>query len=432
MSKYTTEVRFLCESLTGHTESVGFTDANTVIADATQYIFDFEYPIFDNAYKSVLETKILRHYYTREIGEETYGLWKLRLQDRLNVIMPYYNQLYESTLLSFNPFYDVDLTTEHSGNDEGVVSSESVGNTAKSGRVTNKVDETVDENGYKTGDNYNSVDKNESRGNEHTGTVENEGIKNQNVINSTTENETGSETNGQTRNIEYSGENTAYQDGNREIESSENTSSENSSESTEWNLFSDTPQGGITGIEGAQTPGTLDSMNFLTNATKNTSENSGDSSGSTDGKSSEVNSTVGGTTESNESTDVLSGNKNTINDKIKDSVETGDYSENSKKTYDERNDETITGGEIANGGFSEVNGNNVGRNLNSNGTNNENISDSRTDSKVSTTTEQYLQRVSGKSGGMSYSAMLMEFRDTFINIDEMIIEELSDLFFGLW
>ena len=35
-----------------------------------------------------------------------------------------------------------------------------------------------------------------------------EAIKNQNVVNSTTENETGSETNGQTRNIEYSGENT--------------------------------------------------------------------------------------------------------------------------------------------------------------------------------------------------------------------------------
>lgn len=432
MSKYTTEVRFLCESLTGHTESVGFNDANTVIGDAIQYIFDFDYPIFDSSYKGVLERKILRHYYTREIGEETYGLWKLRLQDRLNIIMPYYNQLYESALLSFNPFYDVDLTTEHAGTDEGVVSGESAENTTKTGNVTNSVDETVDENGYKTGDNYNSVDKNETRGNEHTGTVEDEGNKNQNVVNSTTENEKGSETNGQTRNIEYTGENTAYQDGNREIESSENTESENSNESTEWNLFSDTPQGGINGIEGATTPGTLDSMNFLTNATKNTTDSSGDSSSGTEGKSSEVNSTVGGGTETNESTDVLTGNKNTSNDKTKDSIETGDYSENSKKTYNERNDETITGGETANGGFSEVNGNNVGRNLNSNGTNNENITDSRTDSRVSTTTEQYLQRVSGKSGGMSYSAMLMEFRDTFINIDEMIIEELSDLFFGLW
>jgi hypothetical protein len=28
--------------------------------------------------------------------------------------------------------------------------------------------------------------------------------------------------------------------------------------------------------------------------------------------------------------------------------------------------------------------------------------------------------------------MILDFRQTFVNIDKMIIEELSDLFFGLW
>ena len=65
MSKYTTEVRFLCESLTGHTDSVGYDDIDSVIEDALPIIFSFDFPIFDEEYRTVLETKIIRHYYTR-------------------------------------------------------------------------------------------------------------------------------------------------------------------------------------------------------------------------------------------------------------------------------------------------------------------------------------------------------------------------------
>ena len=119
MSKYTTEVRFLCESLTGHDESEDYSSIDEIIEDALPIIFSFEFPIFDEQYRSVLETKILRHYYTREIGCETYGLWKLRLQTKLNEIMPYYNKLYESELLKYNPLYDVDMTTTNVGQRTG-------------------------------------------------------------------------------------------------------------------------------------------------------------------------------------------------------------------------------------------------------------------------------------------------------------------------
>lgn len=115
MSKYTTEVRYICESYAGVDESTEFPEVEQVISDAREHVFDFEYPIFDENYRSVLETKILRHYYTREIGLETVGLWKLKLCTRLNDIMPYYNQLYKSELLEFNPLVDVDLKTQHIG-----------------------------------------------------------------------------------------------------------------------------------------------------------------------------------------------------------------------------------------------------------------------------------------------------------------------------
>lgn len=112
MSKYTTEVRFICEVNSGLNESVGYSKIEDVISGAIPKIFDFDFPIFDESYRSVLERKILKHFYTREICEETVGLWKLRLNTRLNEIMPYYNKLYKSELLDFNPLYTDNLKRE--------------------------------------------------------------------------------------------------------------------------------------------------------------------------------------------------------------------------------------------------------------------------------------------------------------------------------
>ena len=115
MSKYTTEVRFICETAYGLDNSRGYASINDIINGAIDKVFDFSFPIFDEAYRSVLERKILKHFYTREICEETVGLWKLRLDTRLNEIMPYYNKLYESELLEFNPLYTHNLTRKHDG-----------------------------------------------------------------------------------------------------------------------------------------------------------------------------------------------------------------------------------------------------------------------------------------------------------------------------
>lgn len=211
MSKYTTEVRFICETLAGLTESAGENSINNIVTKAAPLIFDFEFPIFDEAYRAGLEQRILKAYYTREICEETVGLWKLRLETRMNLIMPKYNQLYESERLNFEPFYDVDYT--------------------------------------RTGNN--------------------------------------------------------------------SSSGSNSGTSTSSDLYSDTPQNGLSSVQSGE---------YLTSANVGNSESSGESSSS--------------------------------------------------------------------GNFSE--------------------------------------RVMGKMGGNSFSRLLKEYRQTFLNIDEMVIGELNDLFFGLW
>lgn len=113
MSKYTTQVRFICEQLSCLDSSVDFSNIELVIRSAYYKIFDFDFPIFDEAYRKPLCMKILRHFYFREIGFETYGLWKAYLNITLNDIMPYYNKLYNSELLTFEPLMNVDYTREH-------------------------------------------------------------------------------------------------------------------------------------------------------------------------------------------------------------------------------------------------------------------------------------------------------------------------------
>jgi hypothetical protein len=115
MSKYSTELRYICESLADKTESTGYNSVSEVISTARPLIFNFTYPIHDPTHKEELETKILKHYYGQEIGFETYGRWHLELDKRMNEIMPYYNELYRLASLEYNPLDDVNYTKTHEG-----------------------------------------------------------------------------------------------------------------------------------------------------------------------------------------------------------------------------------------------------------------------------------------------------------------------------
>lgn len=199
MSKYTTEVRFICEQVSGLTESKGYDDTDDIIDAARPYIFDFDYPIFDDEYKPVLEHKILDHFYTREIGLETYGLWKQKLRAKMREIMPYYNKLYESELIEFNPLYSEDIRLDgqrsNNGSTGGVDTTRAGGSdTTTENRVNNTWDlysdtpqgavngilgaedePSIGKNGYLTNARHTFGDTNGSTGSTtygRTGTVE--------------------------------------------------------------------------------------------------------------------------------------------------------------------------------------------------------------------------------------------------------------------
>lgn len=116
MSKYTTELRFICESICDNT--INKDNVEDVINNTWNKIFNFNFDIFDENYREVICKKIIKHYYTQEIGFETVGLWKLKLNMRMNEIMPYYNKLYMVWKDDFDPLNDTNITTKHSLNKE--------------------------------------------------------------------------------------------------------------------------------------------------------------------------------------------------------------------------------------------------------------------------------------------------------------------------
>ena len=79
MATYTMELRTLIE--TYHTD-----------------IFDFDYAFYsDNGEeKKAFEELFINHFYYHEIGCETYSRWQHLLKAKLQLIMPYYEQLYQT------------------------------------------------------------------------------------------------------------------------------------------------------------------------------------------------------------------------------------------------------------------------------------------------------------------------------------------------
>lgn len=262
MAKYTTLLRTILEVENGNTP-VDATGVDTLIADNWDKIITTTAEFFDPEYKSVICCKLLKHYFMREIGAETVGQFKLWLNTKMEEILPYYNMLWESALLEFDPLNDIDITTERNGGVDGM-------------DTTNDTDRL---NGTDT-----------------------------RITNDTT---------------------VATGDSERTNHDADR--------------YSDTPQG---------TLGNIENNTYLTNARI------------IDGTD---------TAETTQTTDYDGSTQNTINH-----------------------------------------------------------TNTRNGSKESHTTEEWLSHTYGKNGGISYSRYLKEFRETFLNIDMMFIEEFKDCFMQLW
>lgn len=132
MSVYTVEVKYICEVESGLVQTSGYNDIDEVIDNSWEKIFK-KFPIFDESYREGLCKKILNHYYTREICAETVALWKFWLNQKMNEIMPYYNKLYMSEQLKYDPLHEIDFTREIHEN----TSNNGEGNRSSNGKASN-------------------------------------------------------------------------------------------------------------------------------------------------------------------------------------------------------------------------------------------------------------------------------------------------------
>lgn len=112
MSTFTTELRYMLETYNGNTSNGPASKVNEVIENTRTNLFDFNYPSSEltTSEKEHLEKHFMLHYYTREIGFETFGLFKMKLQSKLWDIMPKYEKLYALEHLNLDFFSDVDYT----------------------------------------------------------------------------------------------------------------------------------------------------------------------------------------------------------------------------------------------------------------------------------------------------------------------------------
>lgn len=74
-------------------------------------IWDFDYAIFDEEYRPTFEQMIFDRYAFREIAIDDPAQWKHFFKQHLRLIMNRYNQLYRSALIEVNPFLTHHVTT---------------------------------------------------------------------------------------------------------------------------------------------------------------------------------------------------------------------------------------------------------------------------------------------------------------------------------
>lgn len=141
MAMYTMELRDYIE-MWSQTQT-GLSTSDIIEAGRT-HLFDFDYPIYDENYRKDFETHFIRNFYMTEIGFETEGLFKFYLETWLLINMPYYNKLFESELLTYDPLQNENATNTQDRN----LSNSS--NTSGSSSATN----SQNTSGTKTDDNF--------------------------------------------------------------------------------------------------------------------------------------------------------------------------------------------------------------------------------------------------------------------------------------
>lgn len=111
MSKYTTTINDILSSFIDEAYAYDYTVAEIIEISKDKFFnFDFEWYTDDIQVLNDFKRDFLLTYYNHYIGFETLGMFKTYLMAKLNVIMPYYKELYKHIKIGYDPFINVDVT----------------------------------------------------------------------------------------------------------------------------------------------------------------------------------------------------------------------------------------------------------------------------------------------------------------------------------
>lgn len=378
MSVYTTQLRWIVERLQhqAHADPDDF-------SCCYQYLGLDSYPIFDESYRSTLNDKIIRHYYFREIGFETSAQFAWFLRNTMNERMPYFNKLYESELVQFDPLTNkkyswTDIYTMAQGGTTNTSTSAS-GSTTKN-TTENVTDSLAHGERIDTTKGYGRTDS-ESK----TFGKTNEGTK-------TTE--FGKTTDGTSTTRYGRTQNTVNGGSDQMLEGA----------TKERVIREDTPMNLIPN-------GAVENLNYATDVTYTDREGE-TASVTTYGGTTAITSGGSDTTSSSGSEGGAENVSTTSTDGGSESLsKSSGGTDTLAETHSGTDTRTITkqGGET--GSHTDTGGTDFERNLDESGERTHNISG---------------------YDGIAPSDLIMKWRESFLNIDMQVIGSLNILFFGLW
>lgn len=356
-----------------------------------------DYPIWSENYRNILNEKIVNHYMFREIGQETPDRFNFFLRRKMHEIMPYYNQLYESQLIEFDP-----LATEYFKQGTDISRRRDEENVSK---FKNKSDESNGEVFSK------NVDESQDVGFEHKTSETGTGnyTKNGNKTDDKTTN----------RDEELREKTTAnnVETTDMNVKDVGQTITDGTSSTTESKLttFSDIPQAGIETTRVIAPDGTI-TETTKGYATTTTAENGSSKTTTHQQVDATNNRDTTGTVENDGN-----GTKNNDNAIVETEKDVGKWNETGNSGTTTTTDTSESTG--TKGNTKEDYERNLAVNRKNSGDTRENTS---TDEK---TNEMVTSK--GRRGQVP-AELIMKYRQSFINVDMMIIDELETLFMGVY
>lgn len=391
------------------------------------------YPIFDEGHRAILNNKIIRHYYFREICCDSPERFNFYLETKMDEIMPYYNQLYKSELLEYNP-----LATEFYSE------TNSLSKEAKKA-VENYIKKIAEES---TGDNYSGSKRenlNEDTKRDASGTETNKATRTDKLKEVAVTAETNSNTrtddlteavettSGSTKNSDATNDSTTT-NALKTTNSSENSGSGTSKTSgSKVTGFSDIPQAGYetTVTENADGSVTTTSKGYLTTrTTESTNEQNATTTKETGKATTDNTGTVTVKSELKQKDEIAETNSSTkTNTGTVENAGSVDKTVTKDNTGTQNNDSDGTMTETETG--SKTNKNNIYEDTQ------RNVFVSSKNVGENAEQEKRHEKENGElfaegRRGISPADLIRKYREIIQNVDMMIIDELNDLFMGVF